>query len=72
LQLYEKIDNGAFHKNVGAIQHWWANPSLGGTPRNITSQNFETHPISKHFRTHLKKKFQFKFDIKIFLKSFRI
>jgi hypothetical protein len=37
LQLYEKIDNGDFHKNVGAIQHCSANPSLGGNTRSITS-----------------------------------
>lgn len=72
LQLYEKINNGDFHKNVRAIQHWWANPSLGGTTRNITSQNFKTHPTSKQYRTHLKKTFQFKFYIKRLPKSFRI
>jgi len=71
LQLYEKIDNGDFHKNVAAIQHWWANPSLGGTARNITSQNFKSHPTSKQHRTHLKKKIQFQFYIKRLLKSFR-
>jgi hypothetical protein len=34
-----------------------ANLSLGGTTRNITPQNFVTHPTSGQHRTHIKNKF---------------
>jgi len=54
--------------NIGEQTHPW----VGGTIRNITSQNFETHPTWKQYRTHLKKKIQFKFCIKRLPKAFRI
>jgi hypothetical protein len=44
--------------------HIRANPSLGGTTRNITPQNFEIDSTSKQHGTHFKKGFHFKFYIK--------
>jgi len=50
----------------------WANPSLGGTTKNITPQNVETHSISKQHMIHIRKVFHFKFYIKRFLESYTI
>jgi hypothetical protein len=39
---------------------------------NVTPQNFETHPISKQHKIHLKKNFHFKISIKILLESCKL
>jgi hypothetical protein len=44
--------------------HIRANPSLGGTTRNITPQNFEIDSTSKQHGTRFFKTFHFKFYIK--------
>jgi hypothetical protein len=46
--------------------------SLGDTIRNVTPQNFETHPTLKQHMIHLKKYFNFKFYMKTLPKSCKI
>jgi hypothetical protein len=58
-------------KNFIISYYIWANLLLGGIIKNVTPQNFETHPTSKQHRTYIKIAFHSKLFIKRLPKSCR-
>jgi hypothetical protein len=52
IEIISRLWNMLFQKFMTFLK---TNPSFGGTPTNVTSQNFETHTTSKQHRNHLRK-----------------